>query len=123
VILTRRLASIDSVPTTMLYSALFGSLGLSALALPGMDLPAAWREAPLLSAMAGAWCAAQWLVIAAYRLAHPSRIAPFAYSQLVWAAVLGFAVFGHVPDGFSLAGMGIILASGLWAAWQSRAAA
>lgn len=123
VILTRRLASIDSVPTTMLYSALFGSLGLSALALPGMDLGAAWREAPLLAAMAGAWCAAQWLVIAAYRLAHPSRIAPFAYSQLVWAAVLGFAVFGHVPDGFSLAGMGIILASGLWAAWQSRAAA
>lgn len=35
------------------------------------------------------------------------------YLQLVWAALLGFAVFGHVPDALSLTGMIVVIISGV----------
>lgn len=121
VVCTRRLNAIDPLPVTMLHSALLGCIGLG-LALPGVDVTAVARAAPRVALMAGCWCAAQWLVVLAYRFADPSRIAPFAYAQLIWAGLLGFALFGHVPDAVSLLGMGTILVSGALAAWQSRAA-
>lgn len=121
VVCTRRLSDTDNSTTTMLYSGLFGVAGLT-LMLPDLDLRALPGQAILLVPMAAAWCAAQWLTIAAYRLAPAASIAPFAYSQLVWAAVLGYAVFRHVPDAVALCGMAVILASGLCAAWQGRRA-
>jgi drug/metabolite transporter (DMT)-like permease len=66
--------------------------------------------------MAAAWCCAQWLTVIAYRTAAAASIAPFAYSQLLWAALLGLFFFGHVPDPLSQLGIAVILASGLLAA-------
>ncbi|MBI2772493.1 MAG: DMT family transporter [Burkholderiales bacterium] len=119
VIFTRKLGSHDSAATTMLYSGVLGAACLTLL-LPPLDTAALRAHAPLLLAMAGAWCCAQWLTIAAYRSAAPSAIAPYAYSQLIWAGLLGWLLLRHVPDAVSLAGMGVILASGLGAAWQER---
>jgi drug/metabolite transporter (DMT)-like permease len=117
---TRRLSAVDSTATTMLYSSIGGTVVLlpftplgELAALPAADLVR-------LVAMAAAWSAAQWFVIAAYRVAAAASIAPFGYTQLVWAGLLGVVVFGHVPDATSLAGMAIILASGVLAAWRAR---
>jgi len=119
VVLTRKLSASDDSRTTMLYSAGFGVLGLSLL-LPGVDWTPARAAWPLIVAMALCWCAAQWGVVAAYRLAAPSVIAPFSYSQLLWAALLGLGMTGHWPDALSLAGIGLIVMSGLYAAWTAR---
>lgn len=81
VICTRLLSGTDTAPTTMLYSAVLGVLTLSLPAMH-MDLNALVLQWPWLLAMAGSWCMAQWLLIGAYRLAPPSAIAPFSYSQL-----------------------------------------
>lgn len=123
VVLTRKLNDTDGVATTMLYSALIGAAGMSVVALHGLDahaLRAAW---PQLASMTVAWCLAQWLSVLAYRVAAPQLVAPFSYSQLVWATLLGLVVFGHWPDATSLLGMGVIVLSGLYAAWLSRARA
>lgn len=119
VILTRRLSAGEDTATTVLYSAAIGTLGLSLL-LPAMDWPpigtAWWR----LTLMSLSWCAAQWLVLLAYRIAPPSAIAPFSYSQMLWAALLGWMVFGHWPDATSWTGMGLIALGGGYAALQAR---
>jgi drug/metabolite transporter (DMT)-like permease len=39
---------------------------------------------------------------------------------MVWAILLGWAVFGHFPDAFTLAGIGIIAGSGLLLTWHER---
>jgi len=122
VVLTRRLGSTDGAGTTMLYSAVLGVAGLS-LSLPGIDWPMVRSAWPQIAAMSLGWCAAQWLVILAYRVAPPAAIAPFSYSQLLWAALTGWAMFGHWPDAVSLLGMAVIVASGLYAAWLTRAQA
>ncbi|MGC4008402.1 MAG: DMT family transporter [Pseudomonas sp.] len=114
VICTRRLAS-ESVQTAMLYPALAGAL-LLAPWLPAADALASPPQALTALAMAASWCAAQWLTVLAYRTASASSIAPFAYSQLLWAGLLGAAIFGHVPHGMALAGMALILLSGVLAA-------
>ena len=119
VILTRKVSATDSIATTMLYTALIGELVLTVM-LPTMDADLVTRASPKLIGMAAAWCIAQWLVVAAYRAAAPSTIAPFSYSQLIWAGLLGYGLFRHVPDVISLVGMAVILSSGLYAAWLTR---
>ena len=55
-----------------------------------------------------------------YRFAEPSLLAPFDYVAMVWAALLGYAVFGEVPEKLVLAGAGIVIASGLFIVWRER---
>jgi drug/metabolite transporter (DMT)-like permease len=60
--------------------------------------------------------AGHFMLIRAFELAPASTLAPFVYAQLVAVLILGWAVFGHFPDGLSLVGMAIIVASGAFVA-------
>ncbi len=51
----------------------------------------------------------QFFITAAYRFAPAKEIAVFDYSQVLFAAVLGFLFLDQLPDLFSLAGYGIII--------------
>ena len=53
-------------------------------------------------------------------VAPASLLAPFFYGQLLWVTVLGFLVFGNLPDSWTLTGAGIIIASGLYTAHRER---
>jgi drug/metabolite transporter (DMT)-like permease len=53
-----------------------------------------------------------YLFTAAHRYAPASTLAPIGYLQVVWAGLLGWLVFGHVPPSLSLLGMVAIIASG-----------
>lgn len=50
----------------------------------------------------------------ATQFAPANRVAPTQYAQIVWAILLGAVFFGEFPDGWALAGMGLVLASGLF---------
>ncbi len=63
-----------------------------------------------------------FLFAAAYRQAPAALIAPVNYMHLVWAALLGWVVFGHVPGALSLLGMGLVAASGVLLALGSHLA-
>jgi drug/metabolite transporter (DMT)-like permease len=116
---TRKLVD-ESPHTTLFYSALVGTVGLS-LALPWQlgDAPALSHGALflLLGLFAGV---GHWFVISAYLLAPASLLTPFAYLQLIWATVYGFVLFDQLPDRASALGMTIIVASGVWLALQER---
>jgi drug/metabolite transporter (DMT)-like permease len=120
-IATRVLAGHDSAETTMFYTGLVGA----ALFLP--VLPFVWASPHtvlgwlLLAALGAFGALGHWLLILAHRRAPASVIAPFFYSQLIWAGGLGFLVFGDVPDGWTLAGGAIVIASGLFLVARERA--
>ena len=56
----------------------------------------------------------------AYSQAPAAVVAPFNYVQLVGAALLGYLVFGDIPDGWSWVGAGVIVASGLYIGHRER---
>ena len=57
------------------------------------------------------------------KLAPASVVVPYQYTLILWAVLLGWRVFGEVPDGFTLAGGAIIVAAGLYIFWREQAAA
>jgi drug/metabolite transporter (DMT)-like permease len=48
-------------------------------------------------------------------------VAPFRYTSLLWAIVLGLVVFGDLPDGWTLFGAAIVVGAGLFTLWRERA--
>ena len=54
------------------------------------------------------------------RVADASVLAPFSYSQLLWVSVLGFIIFGEVPDIWTVTGAAFIVGSGLYTAHRER---
>ena len=63
---------------------------------------------------------ASLMQVYAYRHAPASLLAPFTYTQLIWASGLGFVVFGATPGRAMLCGATIIAASGIYTAWRER---
>ena len=112
-LLTRKLSG-DTPYTTLFYSGLVGTAGLTLL-LPFADLPSlvTLRDVfflVLLGTLAGV---GHWLLITAFLRGPASLIAPFTYVNMVWATIYGYMVFGHLPDGLSAVGMAVIVASGV----------
>jgi drug/metabolite transporter (DMT)-like permease len=84
-----------------------------------------WQWPPLndLAAMLllGAIVAIAMVLFAmAYKSAESSFVAPFEYSAMFWAALLGFLVFGDVPGLRTLWGGSIVLFAGLFMLWMDR---
>ncbi|MEC5399974.1 DMT family transporter [Uliginosibacterium sp. H1] len=120
-LLSRVLMRTERTTTLLFYAALAGA-GVFSLMLPwslGGPTPSLLEWGLLigvgLSGGIGHYCYTR-----AYRDATVSLLAPLSYLQLVWAALLGWLVFGQYPDGMSLAGMGIIAVSGIVVALESR---
>ena len=55
-------------------------------------------------------------MLAAFRRGRAALIAPFKYSGMLWAVVIGYVVWGDLPDRFIWAGAAVLVASGLWIA-------
>ncbi len=112
-LLTRRLPN-DTPYTTLFYSALVGTVGLS-FALPFGEMPstATVRDAlflVLLGLLAGV---GHWMLIRAFLMAPASMLTPFTYLQMIWATLYGYLIFSQLPDGLSALGMSVIVASGV----------
>jgi drug/metabolite transporter (DMT)-like permease len=57
-------------------------------------------------------------IIRAMRVGDLGFVAPYRYTALLWAIVLGFLVFGDFPDGWTLLGSAIVVATGLFTIWR-----
>ena len=59
---------------------------------------------------------AHFFMIEALRLGDASLVSPFRYTGLIWAAFLGYMIWGHLPDSWTWAGAGLLIASGIYIA-------
>jgi drug/metabolite transporter (DMT)-like permease len=58
--------------------------------------------------------------VMAMRSGDIGMVAPFRYTSLLWAIVLGLVVFGDLPDGWTLFGAAIVIGAGLFTLWRER---
>lgn len=62
----------------------------------------------------------QFSITAAYFYAPAREISVFDYSQIIFAAALGFFLFGQIPDGWSVIGYVMICSMGVWMFLRNR---
>lgn len=84
-----------------------------------LTIPAGW--VPLRVADMGLYLAsallvalAQGLMIESFRLGEVALVAPFKYTSLVWAVLLGLLVWGDLPDAWTWIGSTLVVGSGLY---------
>ncbi len=118
-IMTRMMSGREHVLTTMTYSSIVGVCILSVL-VPFVWVAPSWHDILFGILIGVTSTAGQWIVVLAFRYADASVLAPFSYTQLLWVSILGFAIFGEVPDIWTVTGAVFIVASGLYTAHRER---
>ncbi len=118
-IATRKLAGVDSSYTTIFYTALVGTIVMTAI------VPFFWVQPDLIGwVMLGVigliGGVSHFIMIVAFRYTTASTAAPFSYTQLIWTAVFGYFLFGDLPDQFTILGAIIIVGSGLYILYRER---
>jgi drug/metabolite transporter (DMT)-like permease len=113
---TRSLAGRET-STSLVFIAMAATVVAGATTAPfGWVMPRAsdWMLFLLLGAAHGA---AYFLHVGAFRAAEAGLLAPFKYSLLLWAIVVAFLIWGHLPSVTMLAGAAIVIGSGIYI-WQ-----
>ena len=128
VIQTRRLTESETTSSIVFFFSLIcATAGLATWPL-GALVPSwsiewllpTWPHLGLLIATGLCGGIAHLLLTESYRLAPASLIAPFDYTSMLWAGVLGYLVFGEVPTVFVFIGAAIIAGAGLYVIWRER---
>ena len=118
---TRRLAAYDSPETIQYLPAVGAAIGLAPFALAAWQSPPGWLEWTVACLMGVLGGLGHYLLALAHRYAPATVIAPFLYQQVIYAALLGYVVFGDVPSGAVWLGAAIVVASGLYLFSRERA--
>jgi drug/metabolite transporter (DMT)-like permease len=116
---TRMLSGRDRAVTTMTYSSIAGVCIVTAL-VPLVWVTPTWHDILFGIFIGVASTAGGWIVVLAFRYADASVLAPFSYTQLLWVSILGFVIFGELPDVWTVTGAVFIVASGLYTAHRER---
>jgi drug/metabolite transporter (DMT)-like permease len=118
-ITTRMLSRIDGPMTTLVYTAVVGTLAASVAApfywvAPDMT---GWGLMVLLGLLGGV---GHFAVIKAFQSSNAATITPFGYTNLIWATLSGIVFFDEYPEPRILIGAGIIVCSGLYIFHRER---
>lgn len=118
-VLTRLLAGVDRMETTLLWTAVSG-LAITSVWVPWVwkpPTPGAWV---LLAGVGTLGSLSHFALIEALDRAEAGAVQPYAYTLLVWAAMLGVVVFGDVPDRWTMVGACVVVLSGLYTWYRDR---
>ena len=119
VIQTRRLTQSETTSSIVFYFSLICAIA------GALTLPFAWhsptpRELIALIALGVLGGFAHILLTESYRYGTASLVAPFDYTSMLWALLLGYWLFGELPDTLVYVGASIVAAAGLFVIWRER---
>ena len=117
---TRKLSR--AVPSTLVAicaSLAVTGLGAAGLAFEGWQ-PMGWAEAALILGASVNLIIGYLTVVMVMRVGDIGFVAPFRYMALLWAILLGWALFGTFPDRLTLIGAGIVVMAGLFTLLRER---
>lgn len=122
-VLTRQLAGVDDAFTTIFHTGVAATVVTTCIVPFFWVWPSAGQWA-LLLLLGGLGGIGHFLLILSYQRAQASILAPFAYTQIVWATLAGWLLFGELPDAVAIFGTLVISVGGLFVLWtETRKAA
>jgi drug/metabolite transporter (DMT)-like permease len=108
-------------PNTVLVGGqIAGTLVFGAVAAPFSWVTPSPRDFALMALFGVLSIMALACVNRSLKLTAASVVVPYQYTLIVWAIVLGYAVFGDVPDPLTLCGAAVIIAAGLYIFWREQ---
>ena len=118
-LLTRFVARFDTTATSFFWTGTVGAIATTAVGIwfwePMTSSDWVWMGILCLTGALG-----HWLLIRTYEVAEASAVQPFAYFQMVFAALVGISVFGEALQVNVIIGAAIIVAAGLFTLWRER---
>lgn len=119
VIAIRQLSKTESSAAIAFYYAVYATIGMAVLLPLFWTTPTLWELfLLLLTGLSGGL--GQYLTARAYGHSPAAALAPFNYTQLIWAALFGIVLFGEFPTALTLAGAAVIMGSGLYVWYRER---
>jgi drug/metabolite transporter (DMT)-like permease len=119
-VITRIVSRVDSNATSLFFNNAIGAL----LMLPVIPFvwtaPSNWVVTLLLIGIGLLGSLGHFFLIAGHRIAPASVLSPFIYTQLVWVVILGYVVFDHIPNQWTVAGAAMVICSGLYLLYRER---
>lgn len=112
-ITTRILSRTDSALTTLFYAAA-GGLVFTTFAVWSVWMSPTFKQWFILAWLGFLGTMGHYLLFKAFELAPASMLAPFNYTSILWSLLLGYVIFGDLPDEWTIAGVVIIISSGLY---------
>ena len=112
-IITRKLHSTDNPLLTLLITGVVGAT-VGSFFVPIVWInpsPIQWSWLALMGIFA---CLGHILLIYSLRFADASKLAPFGYFEIITNIILGYYVFNHLPDFWTIIGLFIIIISGVY---------
>jgi len=107
-----RLSSTDKPDAILFYYFLISTIASAPFAAYAWKMPTG-LEWGYLAGIGIFMAAAQLLIILAYQRATAERLAPFNYSVVVFSGLIGWLVWGNVPDLPALIGILLVIAGGI----------
>lgn len=120
-LLTRRLAAYDTPETTQFFSAFGAVIAIAPFAFSVWETPESWLEWAVACGIGIAGGLGHYFLALAHRYAPASVLGPFLYQQILYMTLLGFVIFGDIPDSAVILGGTIVVASGLYLLARERA--
>jgi drug/metabolite transporter (DMT)-like permease len=121
-VLSRSLGPREATQTTLAYTA------LTATALLAVPLPFVWTAPTtlehwgLFAVLAVLAAGGEFCFIRALELAGAVSVAPVMYSVIIWSTLWGFLLFDQLPDGWTIVGAGVVVASGIYSFYRETRA-
>jgi drug/metabolite transporter (DMT)-like permease len=119
-LLTRKASFRDGFATSILYLGVFGAIAATVIGLPFWKTPTE-SDLVLMLILSGTGIIGHLFLIKALEYAPATLLQPFNYTSLVWASLIGFTIFGEIPDSWTVAGAAIIVGAGGYVVWRERA--
>ncbi len=121
-ILSRILGPVDRTVTTITYTAISSVVLLTVPMLFVWRTPTEPWQVLLIMLLAVAAGTGELFIIRALELAEAATLAPLQYTMIVWSTGLSWLIFSQLPDGWTLLGAAIIMASGIYTLHRERLA-
>jgi drug/metabolite transporter (DMT)-like permease len=107
------LSSRDSV-ISLVFTLHLGMGLMASIALPWVWVSISWIEFGQLCLLSAIALVAHYLFAAAFARAEVSALAPFEYTALVWATIIGYLLWQDIPSAEVWTGAAVIIACGLY---------
>jgi drug/metabolite transporter (DMT)-like permease len=117
VIVTRKMAGSDPPLVTLLMTGFVGTIVMT-LALPLVWVAPSPGDLAIMISLGVLAAIGHYGIILAHEWASAPQLAPYSYVEIVSTTIVGFILFGDLPEPLTWVGMAIIVASGIVIAWR-----